>query len=372
MSPFKIALLVDHFLPRIGGIELQVRDLALELKKRGHQPHIITCTPGDTDLGDIPIHRLPVRLLPGFKILMHPRGLKLLENLLRKENFDVLHSHGSVVSPLAYGSLAVANRLNLPTLFTGHSLWEFSTPTFKILYQMFRGKHWNLTLSAVSSEVAKGMRKVTGAKGVEVIPNAIHPGDWKVAFRPQSQLNVTSVLRLNRKKRPQALLRIIPNILKHMPNSQKVIFNIIGKGPYEKRLRDLTRQLGVEQAVRFHGYLERSKIKEVFSGTDVFVHPTKKEALGIALIEARAAALPILALNYGGIKDIITDGVNGLLALNDRDMERKLLDLLSNASLRDQLRKESSKGIEVFSWDHVLDRILRLYRENLPRERKVS
>ncbi|MDX1386617.1 MAG: glycosyltransferase family 4 protein, partial [bacterium] len=225
MSSLKIALVVDHFLPRIGGIELQVRDLARELKNLGHTPHIITCTPGDLDLGDIPIHRLPVRLMPGFKILMQAKGLRLLQELIEKEKFDVLHSHGSVVSPLAYGSLKVAHQQNLPTLFTGHSLWEFSTPTFKLLYHIFGGKRWNLRLSAVSSEVAKGMEKATGGKRVEVIPNAIHPEDWKVSFKPHAQLNITSVLRLNRKKRAQALIRSIPEILKKIPNPQLVNFN---------------------------------------------------------------------------------------------------------------------------------------------------
>jgi len=73
---YKIAIVSDWYLPRIGGLELHVRDLARELNARGHEAHVITSTPEDQasqfigmshrarEADGFPVHRLPVRLIP--------------------------------------------------------------------------------------------------------------------------------------------------------------------------------------------------------------------------------------------------------------------------------------------------------------------
>ena len=364
--------MVDHFLPRIGGIELQVRDLALQLAERGAVPHIITSTPGNIDLAGIKIHRLPVKLMPGFKIMMQFRAYKYLEEILRREKIDLVHAHGSVVSPLAYGSLKVSHRLHIPAVFTGHSLWEYSTPTFRLLYLLNRGDHWNLTLTAVSQEVAKGLKKTSPAREIHFLPNAIQPKAWEIQKTPHEGINFVSVLRLNKKKRVHALLRMIPKILAKAPPDQRIQFHLIGKGPYENRLHQICRSLKIEEHVRFHGYLDRKEILPVFSSADIFIHPTKKEALGIALLEARAAGLPCIALDYGGTKDILTHEKTGLLAGNDGEMVDHALRLIRDPALRKRLGLQAKADIESFSWDHVLDRLFEIYQKGLVLERKAS
>ena len=61
---YKIAIVSDWYLPRIGGLELHLRDLARELNARGHTAHVITATPGPDELDGIRVHRLDVPLMP--------------------------------------------------------------------------------------------------------------------------------------------------------------------------------------------------------------------------------------------------------------------------------------------------------------------
>ena len=122
MKSYKIALVVDHFLPRVGGIELHVADLARRLAAAGHAPQVLTTTPGELVIDGLTIHRLGGPLLPGFQILCHRRPLDRLQDLLQREHFDVVHSHSSIISPLAYAAGYIARRLEIPSVLTSHSL----------------------------------------------------------------------------------------------------------------------------------------------------------------------------------------------------------------------------------------------------------
>ncbi len=82
---YKIAIISDWYLPRIGGLELHLRDLARELNLRGHEAHVITATPGARELDGIKVHRLDVPLMPGLDTIRSKKALRPLEKLLLRE-----------------------------------------------------------------------------------------------------------------------------------------------------------------------------------------------------------------------------------------------------------------------------------------------
>ena len=373
----KIALVVDSFLPNLGGIELHVRDLALELQKQGSEAHVITTTPADIqtsrpintgtsrhrEIQTIPIHRLNVSLLPFWRITWDRKLVPLLRNLLIKERFDLLHSHSSVVSPLAYSAIFLANQLKIPNVLTNHSLLEKSIYTFRLLECFYGWRSWSTVLTSISEAAAEGLRKASKRREILILPNGIHLNEWRIPKTQNFPLQITSVMRLHRKKRGRMLVRTISKIEKKLGSKIPFQLNLIGDGEERSRLEKKVRKLGLQEKIKFLGFCPREEIKKIFSQTDFFVLPTLKEALSIATLEAKAAGLPTVAMNYGGVKEIIQHGENGFLAENDAEFADYILKLLQNESLRKRMSENSQKGLDRFDWSQVIQKHGEVYEE---------
>ncbi|MFO1520315.1 MAG: glycosyltransferase family 4 protein [bacterium] len=369
--PLKVALICDHFLPRVGGIELHVMDLARELLKHGQEARVVTATPGEENIDGVRIHRLKASLLPGSKIIWNTGALRDLQKLLKEERFDVLHCHSSVVSPLAYGGVFLA-RKGCPSVLTVHSLLNHTSRVFRSLDPFLRWSRWPVVLTGVSGAVAEGIRKAAPKAEVLKLPNGIYPEEWRVTPIASPETRITTVMRLHRKKRPQELLKAIPQILKQAPSSSFLRFTFIGDGPERKKLESLAKELGLESHVEFLGYLPRDRIKEVFSRTQLFVLPTVKEAFGIAILEARSAGLPVVAMNHGGTGDLIESGREGYLANTTEEFVRRSVEILTDAFLRKRMAENTREGLHKFHWDSVIARHLEIYRAAISKAEAFS
>ncbi len=358
----KIALVCDHFLPRIGGVELHVRDLGLALRAAGHEAQVITPLPGESDIQGLKVHRVPSTLIPMAKSVWNPRVLYQLERILLQEKFDIIHAHCSVYSPLAYGSIYLGNKLKIASTLTCHSLFQTTAKTFRLLNKIFNWHDWPFVMTAVSTATAEGAARAAPHRIVTLLPNGVHTRDWEITPSRQEGLKITSVLRLNRKKRPQELIKAIPSILQRLPQNLPPHFTLIGKGPWRWRVEGLIRRLKLQNHVQLTGYLPRREIRKIFSHTDLFVLPTMKEAFGIAVLEARCAGLPVVAMNHGGTKDIIEHGHNGFLANNRKEFIDYVVRLCSNPSLRKSMAQNTGRGLEKFNWDQIIEEHLQIYQ----------
>ncbi|MDB4883887.1 MAG: glycosyl transferase family 1, partial [Gemmatimonadetes bacterium] len=110
----RVALVCDWFLPRMGGIELHLRDLALALRSAGVDASVVTTTRGEDVVDGVPVHRVRVPLAPLSGFAFTPGALRSLDRVIRAEKFDVVHAHASVVSPVAYGGAIAAARAGVP------------------------------------------------------------------------------------------------------------------------------------------------------------------------------------------------------------------------------------------------------------------
>ena len=118
-------MISDWYFPKIGGIEYCMHSLAKTLIQEGHEVHIITRSyPGipQYSMRDrIKIIRVGSDPFPGQKHFMMPGAYKELYNLLRSENYDMIHSHG-LDSPLSMAALLMSRKIGLPSVVTNHSL----------------------------------------------------------------------------------------------------------------------------------------------------------------------------------------------------------------------------------------------------------
>jgi glycosyltransferase involved in cell wall biosynthesis len=292
----RIGLVTDCYVPQIGGIEMQVHDLAQRLQVAGHEVVVITSMGGPDLVDGVRVRRLEVPLLP-FNIPFTPKAFHLVADRLEREGVDVAHFHGGIVSPLAYGAARRAQEQGIPSVVTTHCLWSYATPAFAALDRAVRWTDWDVVLSAVSEVAAEPLRRVAGpGRPVLVLPNGIDHAAWEVDPEPADgrPITIVSVMRLAPRKRPLHLLKMLKQVHERLPNHD-VRTVIIGDGPERRSLERYLAAAGLEHRVTLVGRRSRGEIREQFARSDLFVAPANLESFGIAALEARCAGLPVVA-----------------------------------------------------------------------------
>jgi glycosyltransferase involved in cell wall biosynthesis len=359
-----VGLVTDCYVPRLGGIEMQVHDLAQRLQRAGHEVVVITPTPGPDVIDGVRVQRMRVPLLP-FDIPFTPRTFHLVRELLQREEVDVAHFHGGIASPLAFGAAADAQAAGLPAVVTTHCLWSYAAPIFQLLDRRFHWTRWPVVLSAVSDVAAAPIRKIAGPDiEVAVVPNGIDPDDWKVTPLPRdaSVVTIVSVMRLAPRKRPRHLLNMIRQVRDEMPPGLGLRVTIIGEGPERPSLERYLAKHGLGDVVELVGRRTRDEIRDEFARADIFVAPANLESFGIAALEARCAGLPVVAKARTGIREFVANGTEGLLAQSDRDMVDQLLRLIRDPALRQEIAAHNRDVPVSVGWDEVIETTLATYR----------
>jgi glycosyltransferase involved in cell wall biosynthesis len=361
----KIAFISDWFLPRIGGLELHVRDLALELIRKGHEVHVVTPTQGDERVDEIPVHRLRIRLFPYYKFICTREGFRTMESVLKEQKFDLVHCHASVITPAAYGGAYLAQKLGIPTVVTGHSIWKYFKPLFGFLDWRFKWTRWPIVFSAVSETAASYIRVLTGGQTVHILPNGLNPADWEVtpAEKNPDEILIVSVMRLNIRKRPRALIQMIPLILERLPKNIRLQVQIIGDGPERKGVEAMISRFSLGETVALLGHKTREEIREIYCKADMMVLPTILESFGLSVLEARCAGLPVVAMQKSGVTEIICHEREGLLAESDRDMVEQVIKLITHPELRSSIAGHNRETSCDHGWDKVTELHEKLYRQ---------
>jgi glycosyltransferase involved in cell wall biosynthesis len=369
-TKYKIAIVSDWYLPRIGGLELHLRDLARELNARGHEAHVITATPGEREdelhYRGIKVHRLDVPLMPGLDTIRSRGALAPLERLLARERYDIVHSH-TALSPLSIGGAYLAKKLGIPSVMTEHSVLRGAgLQLLSTLHRIWGWADWPNVLTAVSHYVARDMRDVSGRKDVYVLPNGINPRDWTPHNPPAAgevvPPRVTTVMRFTKRKRPQEVIRAIPKVHAQLPPELRPRFTLIGDGPERQNVEREIARLGVGDWVELTGYRARHEIREILARSSLFILPTSKEALSIATLEARCCGLPVVAMNHGGVGDLITHGREGFLANTSGEFVDYIACAMADADLRQRMAAATRRSLNWFAWDSVIAQHMDVYR----------
>jgi len=362
----KIALICDWFHPRIGGIEIHLQGLAQSLLAAGHQPEIITATPGsDRDYG-FPVHRLDVPIKTRFGFIASWDAFRQVEFLLREGSFDVVHCHGSILSPLAYGSLSVARRERIPAVVTCHSVLHYYYGLFFLLDCLVGWSKWPVLFASVSPSAAGIMSRAGRMDRVYILPNAVQESRWRTCEprlpRPAGEVTLISVMRLSIRKRAHVLIKMMPELIRQT-GSRGVRLIIVGDGPQRSVLKRMIKRLGLQDVVELPGILSHEEIAEAFARADVFVLPTRQEAFGLAALEARVSGLPVIGMRMSGLQHFIEPGTEGLLAPGDHELFRDVLCLVKNKDLRERIARHNRTQPTIWTWQYSQSCHLDLYQK---------
>jgi glycosyltransferase involved in cell wall biosynthesis len=258
-----------------------------------------------------------------------PRAILRMRKVIRDGGFDLVHTHLSTSS--VNGCIA-ARFAKVPSVATVHGM------SGKLSFSA--ANH----LIAVSEEVKRHLvGQGVRADKVSVVHNGLAP-DFHLLSRktarenldiPESDLVVGTVSRVTPKKGIEDALQAIAKLRVEFPN---IRYLVVGDGDGLEHCRALADELGLGDRAMFVGY--QQDVGSFLPAMDVFLFPTHKEAMGIALVEAMAAGLPCVATDVGGIPEVVTTQTGRLVPSKDPPaLERETASLLRDLALREHMSR---------------------------------
>lgn len=168
--------------------------------------------------------------------------------------------------------------------------------------------------------------------------------------------------RLHPVKGHRALLSTMPVILRSCP---RALLLVIGDGPERGACEELARNLGIAASVRFLG--RRGDVPRLLAGIDLVLMPSRSEGLGLAAIEALAAARPVIACAVGGLPEVVVDGVNGRLVPpgDTQAFAQAVIDTMRNPGRRFSYARGAASSAERFGIEAHVQRLIDCYRMTL-------
>jgi len=345
-----------------------VHEVTKELVKLGLQVHVVAphhvLSKDEEEMDGVAVHRfryMPARL----EMLSGGGGMppKLQRSLIakmelipffmssflksvqacRRYDVDLIHAHWLFPSGLI-GVLA-KKILHRPLVLTGYGVEFFLVSRkYRVLAPLLRWIAANADQCVFISSAVKKTAEDLGIHGDRIIPYGV---DTK-KFEPKTMDGygvsvlksrygipdgriILTVGRLVERKGFDYLIRSMPSVLRSVGDAVLVI---AGDGPEREHLNSLTRELGLEDAVKLVGTVSNPDLPLLYNICTLFVLPSivdssgDQEGFGIVLCEAMACEKPVIGTKVGGILDIVTDGYDGVL------VEQKSVDELSEAVLR--------------------------------------
>lgn len=356
-----------------GGTGRHVLDLAEGLLARGCDVHLLYST-GRIDrtfrqrLTAMPaLHKTVIEM----RRAIHPADMLALRAVCRYIRaagpFDIIHGHASKGGAMArLAAILTAT----PVFYTLHGLIVMDPLLPRWRRWLYLSIERSLALAtariiAVSPEEARAATALKlGAARIAIVANGVgkpaltprHEARQAMEL-PQDAQVVGFIGRLVGQKAPEVLLRAFARTADLIPNAYLAM---VGSGPLDTELRDLTGSLGIAKRVRWLGERDANVC---LSGFDVFALSSRKEGLPYVILEAMAAGLPVVATSTAGVESLLNHGENGFVAPPDDPaaFAAGLIALLSDPSRRADFGQASLQRVAHFSIDGMVDKILRLY-----------
>ena len=363
-----VALVIPG-LNRIGGAERQVILLAKGLRRRGWRVSVVALSGAGGDAAvELIASGAAFLSLQMRKGLADPRGWIRFNRWLRRESPDVVHAHLPHAAWLARWS-----RLAAPVRVVVDTLHSSSTGTLGRRLG-YRWSGWLADrVTAVSRAVAEAHRSaaMAGEDKLTVLPNGIDVEAWRpdAAVRAAVRRKIGlyeeflwfAAGRLDPVKDYPTLLWAMVEV----PERARLV--IAGGGPFESELRRLSREFGLERRVRFLGF--EPDVRRWMQPADGFVLSSRWEGLPMGLLEAAACALPAVATDVPGTREVIVDGQTGWLTPpgNAAALGAAMTRMMQTPAEERKAMGERARArvIERFSLEVVLDRWEALYGELL-------
>ena len=368
----RIVQVTPYFYPHAGGVESHVRSLVREFVREGHEVTVVT----SRFRRDLPAEEER----EGYRIV-RARTLGVVFNTpldlgighaVRRLDADVVHVH--YPPPLtSYFATRALQGTSVPKVLTYHCDLFLDRPGGPLAW-LYQRAFLPPTLGAVDSIVVHTRSYGSTSQNLRgrelaIIPSVVdldrfRPGLEAEDLRSQLRLEGKRVLAFTGRLVPHKGVDVILRALRELPDD--VVLLVIGFGPRLRSLVGQARRIGVVDRVRFLSTVTDDDLPRYLSLAEVFVFPSQNrlEGFGLAVAEAMSAGLPVVIADVPGVREVIEDGQEGLLAepLIASDLAAKIRRILDDPALRRSMAAAARhRAEERYGLATVAGQLIRLY-----------
>jgi glycosyltransferase involved in cell wall biosynthesis len=382
----RVLYVSDVYFPRVNGVSSSIQTFRRELERLGHETMLVAPAYLRPDAADRNIVRVDSRAVPfdPEDRAMRRGALAAVERGLDAEPFDLVHVQTPFLAH--YAGVRLARRRGLPVVATYHTLFEEYLYHYVPLVprglmrtaarRISRAQCDALDAVVVPSTAMRDTLERYGVRTpVEIVPTGIplleFSGGDGLAFRAEHGIAPTRPLlvyvgRVAFEKNIEFLLRVLARVRREVTDALLVV---CGEGPASARLARLARELGIEDAVRFVGYLDRAtRLLDCYRAADAFVFASRTETQGLVLLEAMALGVPVVSTAVMGTRDILAAARGALVAEEDEaDFAACVTRVLRDPLLRAALGAEGRDYARGWNAPALAQRMEAFYRAVLDR-----
>lgn len=381
----RVLTLTWEYPPRIiGGLARSVAGLSQAMAQKNVEVNVVTVGENQEktfkDQGVL-VHTIPLYPLPSLNFISEIQALNfgLLEKSIKLINgagkVDIIHAHDWLV---AFCARALKHIYQLPLVSTIHATeYGRNNGLHTDLQRYISSIEWWLTFESwkvvVCSEAMKGeIEKIfqTPTDKIRVINNGIDIKESKISkdiprtnYASPDEKIVLFVGRLVPEKGVQVLIEAMIRVLAFEPKTKLII---AGKGPYENTLKELARAKGIENRVKFLGFIADEERDALYRYADTIVFPSLYEPFGIVALEGMNSGNPVVVADTGGLSEIIQHEVNGLKCIpgNADSLSDQIIRTFTDESLVRRIVKRALEDVtNKYSWDGIAHQTINLYKE---------
>ena len=313
--------------PTYGGSGAVATDLGIALAERGHEVHFITYQQPfrlPAFLPRIFFHEVDVVRYPLFEYPPYDLALAVrMHQVVQEHRLDILHAHYAI--PHATSAWIAKEMLEnddvdvriITTLHGTDITLVGQDPSFQTITKFSIERSDGLT--AVSQFLKHETYKAFGCTGcaVEVIHNFVDPVLYnRESHSPQLREQLGSngdraVVMHVSNFRPVKRVRDIVQIFARIRRERPAVLVMVGDGPERTSAEQEARDLNVQDDTYFLGKID--VVAPLLASADLFLLPSQSESFGLSALEALSCGVPVVASRVGGIPEVVTDGVTGVL-----------------------------------------------------------
>lgn len=385
MSRKRLLLINSRFLPLIGGGETYTLELMSNFVDHGWEVHLATHNNG---YGQAEWHGCHIHYIDGFDddCLRPSECAPRLRHVLDEVQPDIVHIHNvmpffiysSIVEPDEFpAALTIHNTPDIPRRLFG-TFKDYESERIFVRQLLANGKYQKLIVGSKYyldsySEVAPWITEKSKAEVVYFFPPQLTRGLFTEHKRESK--NSAKLLFPSRIIKRKGIENVI-EALSRLPNDFTLLLPSFGTDErrdreYKQHVGSLMDKLGVRSRVEIPDKpVPPEKMSEYYRKADIVIMPSYYEGFGIAAVEAMSWGVPVVVSDVGGLREIITDQVNGLLIPpNDTPaLQEAILQLTDNTTLYDTVADNAIKTVqERFSRDSHIQRMEQIYEEVLGR-----
>lgn len=361
--------------PTFGGSGVLATELGKALADKGHNIHFITYQQPVRLTGfsaNIFYHEVRVPTYPLFDYPPYESALaSAMVDVIRNNHLDLLHVHYAIPhAAAAYMAKKILETegIHIPVITTLHGTDITLVGRDKTYAPVVA---FSINQSDAITAVSYNLRKETYEifpiqKEIEVIQNFVDVGRFNRkpidAFRkviaPNGERILVHASNFRKVKRVQDVIKVFKKVNASIPS--KLL--LVGDGPERHMAEELSRELHIEDEVRFVG--KQQDMEEIFAVTDVFLLPSEYESFGLAALEAMAAGAAVVSSNAGGLPEVIEQGICGYMAdVGDIDtMSQFALDILQTDERLATFKNAAKLQAERFDIHNIIPHYEALYQ----------